>query len=93
MEHWFALAGDERDSSRFDEFLGNDEFELVRSRPSSLPHAVFLGKFRTLMAGMGGSPAIVAAVARLLESSGFLTSEEADWLETAGPAWKSHRYD
>jgi hypothetical protein len=51
------------------------------------PKFAFLQRFRETAQANQRQPHVLAMVARVLRHDGLLTSAEADWLESAGPAW------
>ena len=72
-----------------DEFLARREFESVRNRPSELPHAAFIGHLRKMAGAQRWPPEAFIVIARSLGVYGLIGEGEADWLEDAGPAWRS----
>ncbi len=89
MPYSYTFEIDAIDQVRLDEFLDHREFNVVRERPTAMPHTAFIGEFRKMAGSMNWPTSVVTVSARLLGVHGFLTSDEADWLELAGPAWRT----
>jgi hypothetical protein len=70
-----------------DEALSDREFEVIASRPKDPGHPGLLRALRIAAQVNGWSCRVLDEVATVLVSQSFLTDEEADWLELAGPAW------
>jgi hypothetical protein len=67
--------------------LTDREFEVIRSRPTQMPHESLIGRIRVSAQANSWDADVVAVVARILRHEGLLTDAEAAWLEEAGPAW------
>ena len=63
------------------------EFFTIAARPEDIPHADLLKRLREVAAANRWDPKVLAVLAQVLESQSLLTTEESEWLESAGAAW------
>jgi hypothetical protein len=77
----------ERNLAALQQILQRREFEIIRERPISIPHASLIRSMRETATANKWNDEIVAILARMLANHDLLTTAEADWLAMAGPAW------
>ncbi len=83
-----AFPNDGGDHSAFFETqLARREFRVIAERPEEMPNESLVGKIRVAAQANNWSADVVSVIARTLVGENVLTEEEAEWLETAGPAW------
>jgi hypothetical protein len=77
----------EADLQRVRDFFARREFEIVRDRPSEMPHLTLIGSLRQLLLGHSLDKSVAISLARVLHAHDVITLDEECWLEAAGPAW------
>jgi hypothetical protein len=91
-----TLAGLRRSSAHvvadLEERLDQAEFQVVRARPPVIRNGAFLREVRMLAFRHDWSTDSLRQLAGLLEFHP-LTTDEADWLAWAGPAWSQNPPD